>query len=73
MALSILMVLIYIALKLTVGTSWPQGLLTLTVLIMVSTDLNGLFVGILGEYIARLHAQLTSPTNTIIYESTEIN
>jgi polyisoprenyl-phosphate glycosyltransferase len=69
--LSLVMVVVYITLKLTIGTTWPPGFLTLTVLMMISIGLNGLFVGILGEYIARLHARLMSPATTIIDESTE--
>jgi dolichol-phosphate mannosyltransferase len=67
--LSMLLVLVYLGLKLTLDMDWPPGFLTLTILLIMSIGLNGLFIGILGEYIARLHARLLSPVDPIIDET----
>lgn len=44
--------------RLAFGADWPTGFATLVVLLLFSTGLNGLFLGILGEYIARIFLQL---------------
>ncbi|MDA1100159.1 MAG: glycosyltransferase family 2 protein [Proteobacteria bacterium] len=67
--ISLLLAVSYVVVKLTLGSSWPPGFLTLTILLIMSIGLNGLFIGILGEYIARLHARLLTPVETIIDET----
>lgn len=44
--------------RLAFGADWPTGFATLVVLLLFSTGLNGLFLGILGEYLARVFSQL---------------
>jgi len=48
------------------GADWPPGFATIVVLILLSMGLNGLFLGILGEYLARMYAQLKLVPDPII-------
>ncbi len=47
----------------------PLGMTLLTVLVLCSISLNSLFLGIIGEYIARISLQVKSGPNTIIEEN----
>lgn len=48
---------------------WPVGYATTTILILFGISLNGLFLGVIGEYIARIYHQVrTRPT--VIVERT---
>jgi dolichol-phosphate mannosyltransferase len=49
-----------------VGTEWPPGFTTLTVLITFAIGINGMLFGILGEYIARIYQHLKIPPYVII-------
>lgn len=40
------------------GADWPVGFATLVVLLLMSMGLNSLFLGIIGEYLARMYSQL---------------
>ncbi len=40
------------------GASWPAGLPTLTILILFGLSLNGIFLGIIGEYVGRIYLQV---------------
>jgi dolichol-phosphate mannosyltransferase len=66
---SILLVIAFLGFKITIGADWPPGFLTLTILLVMSIGMNGLFIGILGEYIARLHARLLTPIDPLIDET----
>jgi len=50
------------------GTTWPKGFATTTLLILFGITLNALFLGIIGEYLARLYRQ-SVPTPLTIVES----
>ncbi len=52
-----------------VGQSWPVGFATSTLLILVSLGMNGMFIGILGEYIGRIYDQTRTRPLTIIARS----
>jgi len=39
------------------GTAWPRGFATTTLLILLGISLNAMFLGIIGEYIARIYHQ----------------
>ncbi|MGH8505181.1 MAG: glycosyltransferase family 2 protein [Stenotrophobium sp.] len=40
------------------GANWPVGFATLVVVLLFSTGLNGLFLGIIGEYLGRIYTQI---------------
>lgn len=45
---------------------WPAGFATTTVLILFGISLNALFLGVIGEYIARIHHQVRSRPTVVI-------
>ena len=59
----------FIVSKLCFGQSWPSGFATLSVLILFGIGLNGLFLGVIGEYLARIYLQLQRRPNTVIRKS----
>ena len=63
------LILFYIISFIFFGSSWPPGFTTLSVLLLFSISMMGIFMGILGEYIARIYKQsLRMPT--VIIEKT---
>jgi dolichol-phosphate mannosyltransferase len=48
------------------GATWPPGFATTTVLIMFGISINALFLGIIGEYVARIYQQSVKNPITII-------
>ena len=60
---------VYIVRALTSGSTWPRGFATTTVLILLGIGINGIFLGILGEYIARIYHQIRPKPLTIIEKS----
>ena len=66
---SCLLTLYYICAWLVAGQSWPVGFATSTLLILVSLGMNGMFIGILGEYIGRIYDQTRTRPLTIIARS----
>ncbi len=63
---AVLVVIGYCVARLTVGTSWPAGFTTLSVLVLISTGLNALLLGIQGEYIGRIFKQVKQFPATVI-------
>jgi len=61
----------YLLLKLIWGSSIPAGFTTTTLLILFSISMNAIFLGIIGEYIARIYNQVRKHPLTIIRESIE--
>lgn len=59
----------YVAAHYIVGTDWPPGFTTLTVLIAFSIGINGLLLGVIGEYLARIFLHLKQPAKVIIESS----
>jgi dolichol-phosphate mannosyltransferase len=59
----------YFCAKLLLGANIPAGFTTTTILILFSISLNGLFLGIIGEYLARIYSQVRKRPITIIQES----
>ncbi|MEP5437048.1 MAG: hypothetical protein ABJQ08_10470, partial [Paracoccaceae bacterium] len=54
--------------RLLLGQDWPAGFATIVILILVLNGFNLLLLGIMGEYIGRIHRHLKSPPETIIEE-----
>ena len=71
-AISIVLVIIYFIGKLIYGPLWNAGFATTTILILISIGLNGLFLGIIGEYIGRIYKQVKDSPLTIIEERINI-
>ena len=56
----------YLIIKVYYPNTWPPGFATTTILILISISLNGLFLGIIGEYIGRIYNILKKRPNVII-------
>lgn len=60
------MILFYAVARFAWGSSWPSGFTTLAVLLLLAIGLNGLFLGIIGEYLARIYRHLKDSTDVIV-------
>jgi len=60
---------IYLLTALVAGSSWPRGFATTTILILFGIGINGIFLGILGEYIARIYHQTRPSPITVVERS----
>jgi glycosyltransferase involved in cell wall biosynthesis len=56
----------YILLRLFFGFNWPAGFATTTVLLLFGISLNGIFLGIIGEYVGRIYNQVRLRPTTVI-------
>jgi glycosyltransferase involved in cell wall biosynthesis len=56
--LAVLAIGIYVVLWMTADRDWPAGFATLAILLLISLALNATFLGIIGEYLARIYRQL---------------
>lgn len=65
-ATTFIFIFVYIGLKIIASPPWPAGFTTLVVLLLLSISINALFIGILGEYIARIFQQIKSLPITIV-------
>jgi len=64
---------VYVLGRLISPGQWPAGFATTTVLILFGISLNGLFLGILGEYIARIYQQVRHRPTVIIEKALNID
>ncbi len=65
-AITLLACCAYLFSKLVMGADWPAGFATTTVLILASTSMNAIFLGIIGEYLGRIYQQLKRPHEAIV-------
>jgi glycosyltransferase involved in cell wall biosynthesis len=65
-ALAILAIAIYFVLWLAHDQSWPAGFATLAFLVLFSLAVNAIFLGIIGEYLARIYSQVKPQPLTIV-------
>lgn len=63
---------IYILSRLLFGFDWPAGFATTTVLLLFGISLNGIFLGIIGEYVGRIYNQVRSRPTTVIEYSVNL-
>lgn len=56
--LAILGGIYYLVAKLFVVDSWPEGLASSSILMLFSIGLNGMFLGLIGEYISRMYRMM---------------
>ncbi len=62
----------YGLMRLVFGFDWPAGFATTVILELLSMSLNAVLLGIIGEYIGKIHMQLKSRPTTIIQKSINI-
>lgn len=63
----------YIVAHFISGSGWPAGFATTTVLILFGVSLNALFLGIIGEYVGRIYAQVRKRPSVIVEKSINID
>ncbi|HZD33514.1 MAG TPA: glycosyltransferase family 2 protein, partial [Candidatus Angelobacter sp.] len=63
---TVLAIFCYLVGRLLFGQNWPAGFASIIVLILGSLSLNALFLGIIGEYLARIYRQVKKQSLTII-------
>jgi len=54
------------------GETWPSGFATIAILILFGISLNGIFLGVLGEYIRRIYLQIQQRPLTVIEKKINI-
>jgi polyisoprenyl-phosphate glycosyltransferase len=59
----------YLSARLLNGDEWPSGFATTSILLLFSTSLNALFLGIIGEYVGRIYTQIRRRP-TVVIETT---
>ena len=64
--LATLAIAVYALLWLVYDKSWPAGFATLAFLVLFSLAVNAIFLGIIGEYLARIYSQVKPRPLTII-------
>ncbi len=64
--LAFLGALYYITMRLFFQTHWPVGLASSSVLLLLSIGMNGIFLGIIGEYVGRIYKNMKNEPLTII-------
>ncbi|BBJ00646.1 glycosyl transferase [Ferrigenium kumadai] len=62
----------YIIARLLAPGEWPAGFATTTILILFGISLNALFLGIIGEYIARIYQQVRMRPYVVIEKALNI-
>jgi dolichol-phosphate mannosyltransferase len=63
---------VYIISAFVFGANWPRGFATTTVLILFGISLNGIFMGILGEYVARIYHQVHQKPLTVVEQAVNL-
>jgi polyisoprenyl-phosphate glycosyltransferase len=64
--LATLAIVIYFGLWLAHDKSWPAGFATLAFLVLFSLAVNAIFLGIIGEYLARIYSQVKPQPLTVV-------
>jgi glycosyltransferase involved in cell wall biosynthesis len=64
--LASLAIAIYFVLWLVHDKSWPAGFATLAFLVLLSLAINAIFLGIIGEYLARIYSQVKPQPLTVV-------
>ncbi|WMT72577.1 hypothetical protein [Bradyrhizobium sp. Ash2021] len=71
--MTFLLSLFYLFSRIGFGLDWPEGFATTTVLLLFGISLNAIFLGIIGEYVGRIYAQVRFRPTTVIEQSTNID
>jgi glycosyltransferase involved in cell wall biosynthesis len=72
-AVTALLSVFYIFGRLFFSNEAPDGFTTLTVLLLFSISLNGIFLGIIGEYIGRIYNQVRRRPTTVIERGVNVD
>jgi dolichol-phosphate mannosyltransferase len=64
--LATLAIAVYVVLWFSYEQSWPAGFATLAILMLLSLAINSIFLGIIGEYVARIYSQVRPRPLTIV-------
>lgn len=64
--LAFLATLYYLSVRLFFPANWPPGWATSNILLLFSIGMNGIFLGIIGEYIGRIYKTMKKSSLTII-------
>ena len=51
------------------GSDWPRGFATLVILFLCSIALNAVFLGVLGEYVARIYRSILGDPLTVVEQA----
>lgn len=70
---ALLLTLVFIYGRFYGSGNWPRGFATTTVLILFGIGLNGLFLGIIGEYLGRIYLQIKIRPLVIIEKTINIH
>lgn len=65
---TVVLILGYAAARIFFENQWPAGFTTTVVLILLGMGINGLFLGIIGEYLARIYQHLKGTEAVIVME-----
>jgi len=64
--ITILIALGYLSARLFFDVAWPPGFATTTLLLLLGIAINALFLGIIGEYLARIYKQVSGRSDVIV-------
>lgn len=70
--LSFVLALYYVFAWALSGQQWPAGFATIALLLLFSAGLNGIFIGIVGEYVGRIYEQIRYRPTTVVEWSLNI-
>jgi len=70
---ALLLTLIFIYGRFLGQGDWPRGFATTTVLILFGIGLNGLFLGIIGEYLGRIYLQVKKRPSVVIEKTVNLS
>ena len=73
LATSVLLAFVYLFAKLFLNPAWPPGFATLALLILASTSVNLLFIGVLGAYVGRIFLQVKHKPNVIVQQAINLS
>jgi polyisoprenyl-phosphate glycosyltransferase len=63
---------VYVLGRLFWPQEWPRGFATTTVLILFGISLNALFLGVIGEYVARIYQQVRLRPTVVVEKSLNV-
>jgi glycosyltransferase involved in cell wall biosynthesis len=70
---TVVMILFYSIGGLFFAQDWPAGFATTTILILFGISLNSIFLGIIGEYIARIYNQIRARPTVVIERALNVD
>ena len=64
--LTLILTFVYLVGRLLFGQDWPAGFATTTMLLLMSIEMNAIFMGILGEYVGRIFLQAKHSSEPLV-------